>query len=86
MLGWRMTMLVPHNRWPASSAPSSLEVESVTERRRTDEGQPVSEEQIIGILRETDAKTPVEFAQLVPCLANIWSEREGLSLAKRRVP
>ena len=23
---------------------------------------------------------------LVSCLANIWSEREGLSLAKRRVP
>jgi len=24
--------------------------------------------------------------RLVSCLANIWSEREGLSLAKRRVP
>jgi len=24
--------------------------------------------------------------KLVSCLANIWSEREGLSLAKRRVP
>ena len=27
--------------WPASRAPNSLEVESVTKRRRTDEGQPV---------------------------------------------
>src|SRR5713226_6901505 len=28
----------------------------------------------------------VAFPPLVSCLANIWSEREGLSLAKRRVP
>jgi hypothetical protein len=28
-------------QWPASRQPNSLEVESVTERRRTDEGQPV---------------------------------------------
>src|SRR5580700_10486892 len=27
--------------WPATRPPNSLEVESVTERRRTDEGQPV---------------------------------------------
>jgi hypothetical protein len=29
------------NNWPAPGPPNSLEVESVTERRRTDEGQPV---------------------------------------------
>jgi putative transposase len=47
--------------WPAPRPPNSLEVESVTERRRTDEkGSRFSEEQIIGILREAEAgaKTP----------------------------
>jgi putative transposase len=48
------------NIWPVCRAPNSLEVESVTKRRRTDEGHRFSEEQIIGILREAEAeaKTP----------------------------
>jgi hypothetical protein len=40
--------------WPASLPPCSIELEAVTKRRRTDEGQPV-QEQIIGILREAEA-------------------------------